>query len=327
MPATAEGEETTHLLASEADVDTELPQGVPVLAAAPQQPVHTASFGWSRPSADAPQAAASDAITAQHADGGAETAAQVEQVSPGKAAQQTAELAFAARVKPAGSPATGDAAPQPEIQQAEAPRADPGTSNGADSNSAADHSFQSAKGTSLREKAPRVEHAQGSISESSTLAAPVGPQTHGRSYASDSRTQELPSQPVEIPELRPEQTPGQRDVSVRIAGEGDSAVDVRIMERGGELRVAVRSDHTDLRESLRAELPDLRMRMDQHGFRTETWHPTQVAAMGDSARAEHEFSGSPRQQHPADEQPQQQRSRQQRPDWLEEIERQTAASA
>jgi hypothetical protein len=242
------------------------------------------------------------------------------------ATEQPAELAFAARVKSAGSQAAESPVARPEIRHTEAPQADSGASSGSDSNSASENNFQPPKAAPSKEKPLRIEQAHGSISES-TMATTVAPQPHSRSYASDTRTQELPSQPVEVPELHTEQATGQRDVSVRIAGEGDSSVDVRIMERGGELRVAVRSDHTPLRESLRTELPDLRMRMDQHGFRTETWHPTQVAAMGDSARAEQDSSGGPRQQHPAEEQQHQQRSRQQRPDWLEEIERQAAASA
>jgi hypothetical protein len=174
-----------------------------------------------------------------------------------------------------------------------------------------------------------VEHVVADMPEPVAAAVPAAPQTHNHLSSNQTQTKELPSQPVEMPELRPEQAQGPRDVSVRIGGAGDSSVDVRIMERGGELRVAVRSEHTDLRDTLRAELPDLRSRMDQHGFRTETWHPTQVAAMAETARSEQDFSGGARDQQPQSprEQKEQHHSRQPRPDWLEEIERQTAASA
>jgi len=45
------------------------------------------------------------------------------------------------------------------------------------------------------------------------------------------------------------------------------------MERGGDVHVAVRTPDTRLAGELREDLPALATRLEQTGFRTETWHP------------------------------------------------------
>jgi hypothetical protein len=50
-------------------------------------------------------------------------------------------------------------------------------------------------------------------------------------------------------------------------------VDVRLIERSGEVRVAVRTPDAQLAGDLRANLSTLATRLEQSGFRAETWHP------------------------------------------------------
>src|SRR5208283_2126340 len=48
---------------------------------------------------------------------------------------------------------------------------------------------------------------------------------------------------------------------------------VRLVERGGEVHVAVRTSDAGLAADLRQGLPALAAKLEQNGFRTETWHP------------------------------------------------------
>ena len=63
-----------------------------------------------------------------------------------------------------------------------------------------------------------------------------------------------------------------RDIRLEIGG-GDHRVEVRLMERGGEVHVDVRTTDTHLASTLREDLPALSSRLAESGFRTETWHP------------------------------------------------------
>ena len=62
-----------------------------------------------------------------------------------------------------------------------------------------------------------------------------------------------------------------RDIRLQVGGE--RRVDVRVTERGGEVQVAVRTPDSRLAGVLRDELPTLSARLEQSGFRAETWHP------------------------------------------------------
>jgi Flagellar hook-length control protein FliK len=63
-----------------------------------------------------------------------------------------------------------------------------------------------------------------------------------------------------------------REIQLQL-NQGDQRVDVRLTERGGEVRVAVRTPDPQLADTLRDDLPHLSARLEQTGFRTETWHP------------------------------------------------------
>jgi hypothetical protein len=71
--------------------------------------------------------------------------------------------------------------------------------------------------------------------------------------------------------VNPPATPA-RDIQLQL-NQGEQRVDVRLTERGGEVHVAVRTPDTELAGSLRDDLPRLSARLEQTGFRAETWHP------------------------------------------------------
>ena len=63
-----------------------------------------------------------------------------------------------------------------------------------------------------------------------------------------------------------------RDITLELDS-GSQRVAVRLVERGGEVHVAVRTPDASLAGDLRQALPSLAAKLEQTGFRTETWHP------------------------------------------------------
>jgi hypothetical protein len=66
--------------------------------------------------------------------------------------------------------------------------------------------------------------------------------------------------------------PPARDITLELDS-GSQRVAVRLVDRGGEVHVAVRTPDAGLAEQLRQGLPSLTAKLDQAGYRTETWHP------------------------------------------------------
>jgi hypothetical protein len=91
-----------------------------------------------------------------------------------------------------------------------------------------------------------------------------------------------PPQPVDATPPAPPPRPAApaRDISLRIGG-GEQQVEVRVVERGGAVHVAVRASETELARTLRQDLPELSTRLEREGLRAEDWHPS-VAALNRS---------------------------------------------
>ncbi len=63
-----------------------------------------------------------------------------------------------------------------------------------------------------------------------------------------------------------------RDIRLQINA-GEQRVEIRLSDRGGDIQVAVRTPDSRLAGDLRDNLPALTVRLEQTGFRAETWHP------------------------------------------------------
>jgi len=75
------------------------------------------------------------------------------------------------------------------------------------------------------------------------------------------------------------------DIKLQLAGQGDQKVEVRVSERAGDMRVEVRTLDSGLAGNLREDLPALVSRLEQTGFRAETWHPAGTAERQGTAQA------------------------------------------
>jgi hypothetical protein len=127
-----------------------------------------------------------------------------------------------------------------------------------------------------------------------------------------------------------------RDISLRLAPDQKANVEVRLIDRGGEVRVAVRSADPVLAESMRAGLSDLAERLSERGFKTDIWRPEPAGTSAGflsgpgpesyrhedsgqhSGSDQHDGRNPNHQRHPG-QQPGQQHQ-QQRPQWVEELE-------
>ena len=120
-----------------------------------------------------------------------------------------------------------------------------------------------------------------------------------------------------------------RDISLRLTNKDQSSVQVRLSERAGELHVSVRTPDTGLTRGLRDGLSDLVGRLENSGYRAETWQPAGSGSFagqdqshdsssrgGQQQNAGGSGSGTGQQQNARD----QQQPDGQTPKWLSELE-------
>ncbi len=100
-----------------------------------------------------------------------------------------------------------------------------------------------------------------------------------------------------------------RDMKFELTG-GDQRVEVRLSDRGGEVKMTVRTPDAHLATVLRENLPALSARLAESGYKSEAWHPA-ASSVGERTHttdpsannAFQDANPSPRQQ---DRQPQEQ---------------------
>ena len=121
-----------------------------------------------------------------------------------------------------------------------------------------------------------------------TVTAPA-PLTAPAPEASSSMTAATPADQVSTPAtpVQPNPTSPVTEVSVTIPvpradSAGNDNVAIRMMQRGSEIHVSVRTPDTQLADSLRHDLGKLATGLEQGGFRTETWRPTPTGAAAQS---------------------------------------------
>jgi hypothetical protein len=72
------------------------------------------------------------------------------------------------------------------------------------------------------------------------------------------------------PSIRPQPM---REISLQLADDASNQVDIQVLARAGKVEVAVRTADQELTKSLQTNLGELVGRMEERGYKTETWIP------------------------------------------------------
>lgn len=148
----------------------------------------------------------------------------------------------------------------------------------------------------------------------------------------DTEPEPAPRDIVEVTPVRIEtgatrQAASLKDLSLEIQQPNRERVAIRVVERAGEMHVAVRTADGQLASGLRQGLPELVNRIEENGFRAEAWRPAGVVtAATASAETSHDPAasreGTPQQQQSFSDARHEQGGRNQsdRPKWVEELE-------
>ncbi len=116
-----------------------------------------------------------------------------------------------------------------------------------------------------------------------------------------------------------------RNVHMQVVGDNNSRVDVRLMDRGGELHVSVKSGDTDLARNLQDHMPELTSRLEQQRFQTEVWMPKAADNAKPEMAGARDFSSSGNNGSNDSNSSDRQRKGQQqyKPDWVDVLENST----
>ena len=232
----------------------------------------------------------------------------------------TGALAFSTRLVPSHSPQTPSAtAPRPAAEAPPTTAARP-----TDTQPDAGRDIDAASSVTAKpavHRAPAADEAASSAAAPSSPALDVAARTVPATDSSDARhaadaapAATAPARPtasVDVPAEPPKVASAVHDIRLQING-GDQRVDVRIVERGGDVHVAVRTPDANLAGTLREDLPSLSARLEETGFHAETWH-TGLPAQERQAVVETASAAAPQNQdnHPGHDRGQQQDGRQQ----------------
>jgi hypothetical protein len=215
-------------------------------------------------------------------------------------------------------PAAAGSEPAPAVTQSEA-----STSKHGDSSH---HPAQ--ERTQEAEPAAPQPDVNGELAQSrfdvNASAPPVSspaPQTHA---ASRSETPAPAPVAIEPPTPAHAAAPAAHDIKLELNTGGGQRVEVRLTERDGDIRVAVRTPDARLSEAMRADLPALAAKLEQSGFRADAGHPfaatgeerrTLETADGNASQDSHEHAGRNPQEKQENPQQQQQRNQQNAPNY------------
>lgn len=185
--------------------------------------------------------------------------------------------------QPAAQPST---APQLQLQRpavipgaaAEATPIAPSADAGAKDKSANPQPKPEQKSTANDDKTdPALSHAAEPVAKQAepilTAATPAHvsrPAEHA--LPKETATPEAAA-PLEIQEPAVPRTEPARDISFRIASHSADAVDVKLVDRAGQIHVSVRSADPALTKSLQANISDLAGKLEHSGFHAETSVP------------------------------------------------------
>jgi len=118
-----------------------------------------------------------------------------------------------------------------------------------------------------------------------------------------------------------------KQLSIQVGDSRQDRVELRVVERAGELQVSVRSASPEVTQGLRQGLSDLVGRLEQSGFHAEAWRPGTTASgvqgTVETRQESAQFQNNGSQGQPGSQQQNRQPGNQNqspRPQWVEELE-------
>jgi hypothetical protein len=113
------------------------------------------------------------------------------------------------------------------------------------------------------------------------------------------------------------------EISVRVAGPDQTSASIHMIDRSGELTVAVRSTDTQLADALRGNVDQLSARLNTSGWNAEVWRPGTVQSASRSEASAQDTTRDRQESQPQQFRDQTRRdsqsNQQKRPDWVEEF--------
>jgi hypothetical protein len=138
----------------------------------------------------------------------------------------------------------------------------------------------------ITEKAPQTQNSNQPSSQAGAGVWLDRPREPGGATQTETKLSQPIHPPTPSPELEsssPVQTQPIREISFRLAT-ASANVDVQVAQRAGKVQVAVRTADPDLAKSLQTNLGELVGRLEDKGFRTETWNPVAEQAGSSAVR-------------------------------------------
>jgi hypothetical protein len=128
-------------------------------------------------------------------------------------------------------------------------------------------------------------------------------------------TAQVPTEPA-VPTAEPV-----RNVHMQLVSDDNRRVDVRLVDRGGELHVSVKSADTALTQNLQDHLPDLTARLDKQHMQTEVWVPKAAEpSKADGGNTNGSFSDPNARSYSGNSQGRREGRQQAKPDWVDALE-------
>jgi hypothetical protein len=108
---------------------------------------------------------------------------------------------------------------------------------------------------------------------------------------------------------------------MQLVSDDNRRVDVRLIDRGGELHVSVKSADTALAQNLQDHLPDLTARLEKQHMETEVWVPKAAEpSKADSGNANGSLSDPNAKFHSGNSEGRREGRQQAKPDWVDALE-------
>ena len=280
------------------------------------------------------------------------------------------QLAFAVKVQPIrsaplSSRSVADASTvvgskgESGVTSRQTPSGNPAVRDSSDADVSADADHAASEASTLSEGKTRVgekkEFIGGDPKQNAETQSALGVQSSAGSHQLPHEAGEAPARPgvavssettskgsapgeaaqaTAAPDGHLQTTTPMRDLSVRVEAAEGQKVDVRIVQRAGDLQIAVKSADVDTTQGLRHGLSELASRLNESGYHAETWRPGQAAPAdtgggsgNDSQNSQDSPSGGSQSNSSWSQQNQGQRDNNpsNRPRWIQELESNTSS--